>query len=149
MKTGDVCTRRVVVAGSAARLPEIAKLMRKNHVGTVVIVDAGLKPVGMVTDRDIVLEAVACDLDARILTAGEIMSTDVAVAQESDEAAWSLKAMRDRGVRRLPVVSASGAMVGILALDDLLTSAAVQLGDVVQAIGTERLNEGQRRKVPA
>ena len=57
--------------------------------------------------------------------------------------------MRDRGVRRLTVMSETGKLVGLVALDDLLESAATSLTDVVQAIGTERLIETERRKQPA
>lgn len=148
MRIADSCTRQVVTATADATLAEIAKLMRNQHVGTVVIVE-GRKPVGIVTDRDIVIETIACGLDARTLVAGEMMTTSPTVVPEEEDATWALKVMRDRGVRRLPVVNGAGTLVGILALDDLLQTSATGLYDVVQAIGTERLVEGQRRKAAA
>lgn len=149
MKTGDLCKRQVVTATPDASLCDVSKLMRANHVGSVVIVDASRKPVGIITDRDIVVEVVAADLDPKTVRVDEVMTRHPTLALESDDATWSLKVMRDRGVRRLPVMNDAGELAGIVALDDLLESAATSLVDVVQAIGTERLIEGQRRRVPA
>jgi CBS domain-containing protein len=149
MKTGDLCKRQVVTAAPEATLSDVAKLMRSNHVGSVVVVDATRKPVGIITDRDIVVEVVAAELDPKTVRVEEVMTRHPTLAIENDDAAWSLKVMRDRGVRRLPVMNDAGELCGIVALDDLLESAATSLVDVVQAIGTERLIEGQRRRVPA
>ena len=151
MKTGEVCKRNVVTTVPRASLADIAKLMRQSHVGSVVVIDppGSRIPVGIVTDRDIVVEAVAANLDPRTLTAGEIMSRNLITAAEGDDASWSLKVMRDHGIRRLPVIDAAGELSGIVALDDLLESASFALSDVVQAIGTERVVEGKRRSTPA
>ena len=147
MKTADICNTRVVTAFASAPLPEIAKLMRKNHVGSVVVVDDKdpRRPIGIVTDRDIVVEVVAAGQDARTVNAGEAMSGSIVTAAVDDDASWTLKVMRDRGIRRLPVIDAKGAMIGIVALDDLLSAASATLYDVVQAIGTERVVESTRR----
>lgn len=147
MKTADICNNRVVTAVASTLLPEVAKLMRKNHVGSVVVVDDkdARRPIGIVTDRDIVVEVVAAEQDPRIVTAGDIMSGAVVSARADDDVSWSLKVMRDRGIRRLPVVDAKGAMIGIIALDDLLSAASVALSDVVQAIGSERVVEAAHR----
>ena len=149
MRVADTCKREVVTAPANATLAEVARQMRNQHVGCVIIVDAGRKPVGIVTDRDIVVETIACGIDARTIAAGEVMTANLTVAAEDDDASWALKIMRDRGVRRLPVVDAAGMLSGVVALDDLLESTTTALYDVVQAIGTERLVEGQRRKAAA
>ena len=149
MKTGDLCKRHVVTAMPEASLCDVSRLMRANHVGSVVIVDASRKPVGIITDRDIVVEVVAAELDPKAMRVDEVMTRHPTLALESDDATWSLKVMRDRGVRRLPVMNDAGELAGIVALDDLLEFAATSLVDVVQAIGTERVIEGQRRRVPA
>lgn len=146
MKVAECCTSHVVTADPEATLADVARLMRGQHVGTVVIVDASRNPVGILTDRDIVLEAVACDLDARALKAVEVMSQPVTVIGEEEDANWALKVMRDRGVRRLPVVKGSGALAGVIALDDLLETTTTALYDVVQAIGTEAVTEARRRQ---
>lgn len=147
MKTGDICKRQVVVATRATPLVDIAKLMRKGHVGSVVIVDDldARQPVGIVTDRDLVVEVIAPGLDARTITAADVMTASPAVTRRDDDALWALKVMRDRGIRRLPVVDEAGALCGIVSLDDLVEHVGVALGDIVQALGTERNVENWRR----
>jgi CBS domain-containing protein len=144
VKAIDLCTRKVTTAAATARVAALSKLMRTDHVGSVVITGEG-KPVGIVTDRDIVVEVVAMGLDPATLTAGEIMTTSPAVANAGDDVFWALKIMRDRGVRRLPVVGADGALAGILAFDDLMQHVGTTLGDIAQVIGTERNVESWRR----
>ena len=147
MKTGDVCNRAVVSIRSNANLSEASRLMREAHVGSVIVVDEASprRAVGIVTDRDIVVEAVAAGIDPATLTVGEIMGSGLVVARENDDALVSLKARRRRGVRRLPVVDEGGALCGIVSLDDLLEAGSVALNDVVQAIASERALESWRR----
>ena len=147
MRIGDICKRAVATARCDTPLAEVAKLMREAHVGSIVIVEGeyGGKPVGIVTDRDIVIEVVAPGLDPRTVTAGEIMTPAPAVANEDDDSLWALKIMRDRGVRRLPVVAKSGTLAGIVSLDDLLQHLGSAFGDVAQVVGTERSTETMRR----
>ena len=149
MKTGEICKRQVVTAMSDEMLCDVARTMRSSHVGCVVVIDGARKPIGILTDRDIVVEVVAAGLDPTIVKVEEVMTRHPTLVLEDDDASWSLKVMRDRGVRRLPVMSEAGNLVGLVALDDLLESAATGLSDVVQAIGTERLIESQRRRQPA
>ena len=75
MKTGEVCNRTVIVVGRETLLGEAAKLMREHHVGSLVVTKNtyGRKPLGIVTDRDMVVEVMAADLDYRTVTVGEIM----------------------------------------------------------------------------
>ena len=88
MKIGEVCKRNVATTVARASLADVAKLMRASHVGSVIVVDppGSRIPVGIVTDRDIVVEAVAADRDARSVSAGEIMSRNLVTAAESDDA---------------------------------------------------------------
>ncbi len=147
MRTADLCRRSVVTATAELSLTELSKLMRKEHVGSVVVVDSAEhgRPVGIVTDRDIVMEVVALELDPRAITAGEIMAASPVVTHEDDDALWALKVMRDRGVRRLPVVDANERLAGIVALDDLMQRIGMALGDVAQVIASERVNENSHR----
>ena len=148
MKTSELCTKAVITAEAGTSLIEVARLMRTHHVGSVVVVadnGAGRKPVGIVTDRDIVVEVVAMGLEAASMTAGDIMSQSPAVSQADDDALWALKVMRDRGVRRLPVVDDAGRLEGLIAFDDLMQHVGTTLGDIAQVIGTERSVENARR----
>jgi CBS domain-containing protein len=149
MTVGQVCNRIVVFAYRDTPLPEAAKLMRENHIGSLVIADEaarGRVPVGILTDRDIAVAVVAQALDPRTLTAGEVMTGEPVTANEQDDVLDTLQRMRRRGVRRLPVVAANGTLAGIVTLDDLLELVAEQLGDIVQAITAEQSREARTRK---
>ena len=149
MKIADLCRRDVVTAPASASLVEVARLMRKNHVGSVLVVEAGeagkRKLAGILTDRDIVVEVLAMGLNPFAVTAGDIMTSAPAVARPGDDALWGLKTMRDRGVRRLPVLDDTGDLVGVISFDDLMQHLSGILGDIAQIIGTERAVEGYRR----
>jgi CBS domain-containing protein len=149
MNVGEVCSRVVVFAERDMPLVEAARLMREHHVGSLVVVDetgAGRVPVGMVTDRDIVVAAVAKAVDPRTVAVGEIMAAEVVVAQETDSEFDVLRTMRRRGVRRLPVVDAAGRLVGLITLDDLLGLLAEELGSLARAVETERAAEARTRR---
>lgn len=147
MRTGQVCNRTVVVVARDTTLADAAKLMREHHVGSLVVAQNtyGRKPVGIVTDRDMVVEVMAADLDYRTLTVGEIMGDKLVVAKEGDDTLDTLKLMRASGVRRVPVVTEKGDLAGIVTLDDLLEIVAEELEEVVHAIGNEQTRESKRR----
>jgi CBS domain-containing protein len=112
---------------------EAAKKMRKSHVGNIVIVDEKNKkriPVGIVTDRDIVISVVAMGLDADVFTIGDMLTKSVVTCREDQQAEEGLHIMRANGVRRLPVTDRKGALVGIVAVDDLVRELAVALGEI-------------------
>ena len=146
MKVIDLCTRKVTTAPASAPVAALSKLMRSDHVGSVVVTAEGSrKPMGIVTDRDIVMEVVAMGLDPATLTAGDIMTASPAVAGAGDDALWALKIMRDRGVRRLPIVDAGQHVMGVIALDDVMQHVGSTLNDIAQLIGSERLAESMQR----
>lgn len=146
MNTAEACRRDVVTVVPETPLTTVARAMRRQHVGCVVVISSDeRKPLGIVTDRDIVLEALAGDVDARTLTAADVMSRSVTTANEADDMTWSLKVMRDKGIRRLPVVDANGRLTGIVALDDLVQEASNLMMDIVQTMGTERVIEARTR----
>jgi|KBSSwiStaDraftv2_1062776.scaffolds.fasta_scaffold1670566_1 CBS domain-containing protein len=146
MKTSELSKKDVASVPASATLESVSKLMRKSHVGSVVVTGEGnSKPVGIVTDRDIVLEVVAQGLDPAKLTAGDVMTTSPVLARPDDDVLWTLKTMRDRGVRRMPVVDAKGDLAGIIAFDDVMQHVGTTLADIAQLIGTERVVESWRR----
>ena len=123
MAVGEICNREVVIAKKALSVVDAAQLMRKHHVGDLVVVEernGRRHPVGIVTDRDIVVEVVAAGVSPDALKVGDIMSPEVATVRESEGLFEALRHMRDKGVRRMPVVDREGGLVGILTLDDLL-----------------------------
>ena len=141
MTAGEVCTRIVTIAYRGTVLSEAARLMREQHVGCLVVVeqaDPGRVVVGILTDRDIVVSVVARDLDARLMSVGEAMTTDVVTARESDSVIDLLELMRRKGVRRIPVTGPQGVLIGIVALDDLLEVVAEEMQAMAGAIGSGR-----------
>jgi CBS domain-containing protein len=149
MNAGELCNREVVIAYRNTPLVEAARLMREHHVGSLVVVVNRLServPVGILTDRDIVVAVVAKELDPATLRVGDVMSHGVFAVREQDGLAEVLRAMREHGVRRVPVVTHSGALAGILAIDDLLELVADELGDFVRTIGRERVREARARQ---
>lgn len=148
MDVRDVCKPAVVFAYKNMALNEAARLMHEHHVGCLVVVeetDAGKSPIGMLTDRDIVIAVVARDLDARILAVSEAMTKDVVSVRDDDSALDVLALMRRRSVRRVPVVTRAGLLVGIVTLDDLLQIVVAQLDDLVGAISGELATEARER----
>ena len=149
MDVRDICKPVVVFAYKSMPLNEAARLMRDHHVGSLVVVeerDSGKMPIGMLTDRDITLSVVAKDLEARNLTVDEVMTPDVVAVRDDDSMVDALALMRRRGVRRAPVVSRGGKLVGIVTLDDLLRFVVAQLDDLVAAISIELETEARERQ---
>jgi len=148
MRVGEVCNREVVVIGREEPLLEAAKLMRSQHVGTVVVADeqdGNPIPVGILTDRDMVIALIAEEVPLNAVSVGDVMSPELIIARESDGLFETVEHMRDRGVRRLPVVAENGSLVGILAVDDVLDLLAEQLTALVKLVACERRREEQRR----
>jgi CBS domain-containing protein len=101
--------------------------------------------VGVLTDRDIVTAVVARDLDPRRLTVGDVMSAELVTAREGDSVLDVLAAMRNKGVRRVPVTDAKGVLLGMVTLDDLLGVVSEQLRALVEAIESEQQREQRAR----
>lgn len=147
MKVGEICTREVVIIEKNASVLEAAKLMRAYHVGDIVAVEPhpGERiPVGILTDRDIVVELIAGGVDLQSVTVGDVMSYQLVTALEDDDVIETVKRMRNRGVRRIPVVNGRGGLEGILSLDDLLDLLAEQLSDIVFLIKREQKEEEEK-----
>ncbi len=148
MNVGEICTREVAVIGGGESAALAARLMREHHEGDLVVVEArpaGAVPVGIITDRDLVVEVVAAGVDPEQVTAADVMSSALLTVHEPDEVMETVERMRDAGVRRAPVVDDEGALVGILAVDDLIELTAEQLGDLARLTQRERSREVHRR----
>lgn len=145
MHVGEICNQEVITVAADESARTVATLMRKEHVGDVVVVEAGRRPVGIVTDRDLVLEVLEPGLDADDLAAREIATAPLVTVGAKDSLFVAMEIMETRGVRRLPVVQTDGALVGLLTVDDvweLLAGLQTQLAGVVNR---QRKQERQRR----
>lgn len=148
MTIGEICNRDVVYVLREATVYDGAQLMRRRHVGALVVVDElpGKRiPVGIVTDRDIVVEVTAVDLDPRTITVGDIMDHSLVTVYEQATLQDAVEAMRKKGVRRLPVVGREGELVGIVAIDDVLEVLSGELSDVTRVIAREQAHEVRAR----
>lgn len=150
MNIGTLCHREVVTVDPGEGLTQAALLMRKHHVGFLVVVQtsassADLKVVGVLTDRDIVTAVVAKEADARTLRVGDVMTRDPLLVTEPASLDSVLKHMREVGVRRVPVVGTRNELVGVVSLDDVLENVADLLFDVAGAIRTEQRTERTAR----
>ncbi len=150
LTTGDICTRIVTIAFRETSINGASRLMRENHVGCLVVVEETSGHnivVGILTDRDIVNSVVAVDLDPATICVGDVMTTDLATAREDDSLIDLMRAMRRKGVRRVPVIGAGGDLCGIVTLDDVLLILSEELNLLVAAIasGDQRERQLQRR----
>jgi CBS domain-containing protein len=150
MKVRDFCSRTVAVIEPDATLREAALLMRDAHVGALVVTErkGGVtRPVGVITDRDIVVAVVAVP-GARPegIRVGDVMSAQLQVAREDEGLAETVKAMSQGGVRRLPVVTADGSLFGVVTLDDVLRVLAGELGALALALSRGREQEAGARR---
>ncbi|MDX2479516.1 MAG: CBS domain-containing protein [Desulfuromusa sp.] len=140
MLIGEFCNREVVVVDLETTILEAAKLMRSEHVGDLVVTDSRsgrLIPVGILTDRDIVVELLAEEIELDKISVGDAMSYELLSVKEQDGLQETIEKMRDRGVRRLPVVDDAGALIGIVTVDDLMELIAEQMVDLVGLVGKE------------
>jgi CBS domain-containing protein len=149
MPISEICNREVIVVQRNDTTLEAAKLMRQHHVGDVLVVEdrGGVRiPVGIVTDRDLVVEIMAPELDQRVITVGDIMAPDLVTVKENTGVFDAIQYMRAKGVRRLPVVDDSGGLVGILTLDDLLELLAEELLALAKLVKHEQKKETMSRR---
>jgi CBS domain-containing protein len=149
LTVGEICTRSVTIAFRSTPLNGAARLMRENHVGSLVVVEetGGMRVVvGILTDRDIVTAVVAADLEPATLRTEDVMSTDLITAREDDSLIDLVRSMRRKGVRRVPVVGAQGELVGLATLDDVLDVLSQELSQLVGAIASEGKRERQMRR---
>lgn len=148
MLVGEYCNRDVVIISKNESIRKAAKLMRKHHVGDVLVVESknGERvPIGIVTDRDIVIEVIAEDANLDELWVEDIMSFRLVTSNEKDDLMTTIKRMRNNGVRRIPIVNQAGGLVGILSIDDILDVITEQLMDVDQIIAKENSKERENR----
>jgi CBS domain-containing protein len=138
-----------VTARAGEGLLDVARRMRELHVGCVIIVEGAAsdrRPIGILTDRDIVVGVLAqTDQKLHLLRVDDVMTRKLVVANEDDDLDEVLRRMRAKGVRRVPVVDSYGLVKGIIAADDILEHVREQVDAIVTLIGRERSREEKVR----
>jgi len=141
MHIGAICSRETIIASPADSIQTASQQMLQYNVGSLVLVETdakGNKPVGIVTDRDIVLKVIAPELKISEVKLADIMSTKLLTAKETDDVYETLKKMRAKVVRRIPVVDEEGYLKGMLTIDDLLEFFNKEMGEVVSLFKKEQ-----------
>ncbi|MDH3609439.1 MAG: CBS domain-containing protein [Gammaproteobacteria bacterium] len=135
MFVGEICNRQVVICGRDDSIQNAAELMRDNHVGDVIVVEhkeGKHFPIGILTDRDIVIEVLAEGVNLNDIVVNDVMSSELISVKEDDYIIETIEQMRDRGIRRVPVVNQEGSLEGILAVDDAIELVAELLSNLVR-----------------
>jgi CBS domain-containing protein len=145
----DICNRNVVVAPKTEMIVDAAKRMRTSHVGALVVIDnrnGRHVPIGIVTDRDIVVRAIAEGRDPRMGRVPEAMTADVVSVPDTADVKEAARLMRDRQIRRIVVVDSNQRVVGIVSLGDI----AVEIrddkmsGDVLEKVSKDAVTVANR-----
>lgn len=148
MRIGKICTTQPIVCTREESVQGVALMMRTHHVGDLIVVDqpdGERVPIGILTDRDIVVSVIALGLDPASLLVGDIMSDDLLTCSESDDVYETIERMRLRGIRRVPVVDAAGLLTGVVSVDDLLEFMAEEMGELAR-IGPHQQSQEKRAR---
>jgi CBS domain-containing protein len=150
MSIREYCNLNVICCEPDTPIAEVAMLMRKHHVGDVVVVghqgEGARIPMGIITDRDILVETIALDVEARLFTASDLMSSPVTTVNEDAEVSEALGIMRGKRVRRLPVVTRAGTLFGMVTVDDFVNLLSAELSMIAGLMVEQTIREGRLRK---
>jgi len=149
MQLSSFCMLDVACCSPRTTALEAAHLMRKKHTGDLVVIDDDEQkpsPLGIITDRDIVVEVLAKGLDPAITTVGSVIRKPVVIAEEGEDSSQVLQRMRTHGVRRIPVVGIGGKLVGIVTVDDMLKRLAADAAMLMEVVSLEQAQEIRARR---
>jgi CBS domain-containing protein len=129
----QLAIKPVITASAQMTIAEAARAMKQKNVGALIVVNAG-RPLGVLTDRDIVLDVVAAGKDPDTVRVSEVMRRRPATLREDLGLMDAARIFAKTGVRRLPVVDKAGRVSGIVALDDLMMLLGNEMGLVAGAL---------------
>ena len=144
----DICRTDMVTADEHSSLYEISKLMRENHIGDVVITrstNAAQTPIGIVTDRDIVVHGIACDIDLEEVTAGDLSAQDLVTVEPDADIFDIARTMNESAVRRV-IVTGEVGYNGIISFDDILWALA-QIVNNLSAVTERQIQRESRTEI--
>jgi CBS domain-containing protein len=137
ISVANICQRDVDVIGPDESVAKAADRMRQRTVGSLIVVDAAKRPVGIITDRDLVIRALADARDADATPVSEVMTPDIITTTVDTSINTALRLMRDGPFRRLPIVDKKGVLVGLVTADDLLILLGRDFGELASLIELE------------
>lgn len=149
MSLKKIATKVVVTLYPKASIYEAAKLMREQHVGDVVVVSEENHkkvPIGILTDRDIVMSIVAFGVDPKLVSVGDVMAPSLILAKTTDSFFYVLNLMKQHGIKRLPLIGENGTLEGIITFEDLVSILATELSDVAKITEHQKEYEIERRR---
>jgi CBS domain-containing protein len=149
MLLNNFCILDVACCTPRSTVLEAAHLMRKKHTGDLVVVEDDeerQEPLGVITDRDIVIEVLAKGLDPATTLVSSVIRTPVVVARDDEDSTQALERMRVHGVRRIPVVGSRGKLVGIVTVDDMLKRLAIETSTLIEIVSREQRQEERGRR---
>lgn len=151
MNVASLCERELVTIGADAPLRAAAALMRDQHVGALVVTDGVEAPhaVGIVTDRDLAIEALTGELNPAATSVGQLASVSLVGVPGTATVQEAVALMERRGVRRLLVVGERGNVIGLVSADDLVEAIAAELGGLARALQSGIAREAAARQPPA
>ena len=132
----DMLNRDVITISPSAPVSEAAYLMMREDIGSLVVVDNQMFPVGIVTDRDLVVYAVAEGKNPDDAIVEEVMTKDVVYVEEETNVLDILSTMSEYSIRRMPVTK-DGRLTGIISVDDLIVVIATELVDLAMAVSSK------------
>ncbi|HSC35131.1 MAG TPA: CBS domain-containing protein [Thermodesulfobacteriota bacterium] len=132
----EVINRNVVTVAPTAALSEAAYLMMNEDIGALVVVDGDARPVGIITDRDLVVSAIAEGVNPEEVTVEEIMTKDLITVDEDTDLFEMLSILSENSIRRLPV-KRGPKLIGIVSVDDLIVLVATELVNLAMALSSK------------
>jgi len=132
----EVINRNVITVSPTAALSEAAYLMMNEDIGALVVVDGDTRPVGIITDRDLVVSAIAEGINPDEITVEEIMTKDPVTVDEETDLFEMLSVLSVNSIRRLPVTRGI-KLVGIVSVDDLIVVVATELVNLAMALSSK------------
>ncbi|MCW8400338.1 CBS domain-containing protein [Legionella sp. PATHC038] len=148
MRVGEYCNRDVVVINSNESVKNAAELMRTHHVGDLVLVEEHNNqkiPIGIVTDRDLVIEVMAVGVQPESLLVRDILTEPFSCVFENDSLFDALEIMHSKRIRRLPVISENKTLIGIITLDDLIEILTETMTHIVDVVKLQQKKEARQR----
>jgi CBS-domain-containing membrane protein len=149
MYAETAATHKVETCGASATILQVADLMHSLHVGDLVVVEYRQEkpvPIGIITDRDLVVKVLALRIDPSAITVGDVMSRKLVTVKVGEQLETAIERMRGSGVRRVPLVDAEGVLVGIVTLDDIVEKFSFAIADISRVSHLQIVDEKMMRQ---